>query len=72
MTRASSMGVVVRGGAFVRKSRTLCSGKEQGLSITAGANVCPCSIQRARRLKPSMTSKEPSCRDAMRIGQLGS
>jgi len=62
------MGVVVRGGAFVRRSSTLCSGKEQGLSITAGANVCPRSIQRARRLKPSMTSKEPSCRGAMRIG----
>lgn len=68
MTRASSMGVVVRGGALARRSRTLCSGREQGLSITAGANVCPCSIQRAKRLKPSMTSKEPSCRGATRMG----
>lgn len=62
------MGVAVRGGAFERNSRSLSSGVVRGLSMIAGIKVCPASFQRARRLKPSTTSKLPSSAATTRMG----
>jgi hypothetical protein len=69
MTRASSMGVVVRGGAFERSNRSFRSGMDRALSTTAGTTVRPSSRQRAKRLKPSTISKKPPSSATTRIGR---
>jgi hypothetical protein len=69
MTRASSIGVVVRGGAFERNSRSFCSIVERALSTTAGTTARPSSVQRANRLKPSTISKKPSPAATTRMGR---
>jgi len=55
-TSASSSAVVVRGGALVTSSRRLWAGASPGDSTTTGMRHWPASFQRARRLRPSMTS----------------
>jgi len=67
-TLASSSAVRVRGGELARSSKRLCSTVEFGGSMTTGMWQCPCSRQRARRLKPSMTSYAPSSVGTMRMG----
>ncbi len=69
MTRASSIGVVVRGGAFERSNRSFCSGLDRELSTTAGTTVRPSSRQNAKRLKPSTISKKPTSSATTRIGR---
>lgn len=72
ITRASSIGVVVRGGAFERNNRSFCSGLDRALSTTAGTSVRPSSRQRAKRLKPSTISKKPPSSATTRIGRFRS
>jgi hypothetical protein len=69
ITRASSIAVVVRGGAFERSNRSFCSGLDRALSTTAGASVRPSSRQSAERLKPSTISKKPLPSATTRIGR---
>ncbi len=69
ITRASSIGVVVRGGAFERSNRSLHSGLDRALSTTAGTTLRPWSRQRAKRLKPSTISKKPPSSGTTRIGR---
>lgn len=69
ITRASSIGVVVRGGAFERNNISFCSGLDRALSTTAGTSVRPSSRQRAKRLKPSTISKKLPSSATTRIGR---
>lgn len=67
-TSASSSTVSVRGGAFAARSRRLCSARLAACSMTTAIVTLPCSRHRARRLKPSKTSKR-SPTAATRIGR---
>jgi len=59
-TRASSIGVSVRGGRLESSSAALASALLRGRSTTTGTDSAPAARQRARRLKPSSTSYPPA------------
>ena len=68
MTRASSMALTVRGGALACSRSRFVSTGSRGCSTTTGTWLAPCAFQRSRRLRPSMTSKEPSAWGTTRRG----
>jgi hypothetical protein len=55
-TRASSIGVSVRGGRFASSRATFCANPEAAVSRTTGTSGKPDARHLSRRLKPSMTS----------------
>lgn len=68
ITRASSIAVAVLDGWFALSSTTFSSAAVRATSTTTGTSFSPCPFQRASRLKPSTTSKVPSCFAATRSG----
>ncbi len=71
-TRASSIAVTVRRGALARSSASIASCRDDIGSTTTGTDDAPPSRQRARRLKPSTTSRHPSSMRTARIGRSAS
>jgi hypothetical protein len=67
-TRASSIGVSVRGGRLASSRATFCSKFETVVSRTAGTHGSPDARHLSRRLKPSMTSYSPSAVSTTRSG----
>ncbi len=70
-TRASSIAVSVRGGAFADSSATFALVGSEQLSITTGTEVAPAARQCSSRLKPSITSSRSPSRTT-RIGSSAS
>jgi hypothetical protein len=66
-TRASSMGLAVFLGVLASRRRAFWAGPATGSTTTGTSPLSP--LHRARRLKPSRTSKVPSPRAATRSGK---
>ena len=68
-TWASSIAVMVRGGALAANKSRLCSTLSAEASTTTGTCCSPCSCQRRTRLNPSITSQPPAGLSTTRTGK---